>query len=376
VVDEIYERINTKKCYKCGLEKPVLDFTKNRCTKDGYAHICRRCKNTRIIIDPDIKDKVCKNCGLRKPLEEFHKNRGSKDGRVTICKNCFNHPWVINRNPIEKECSTCHEVKPVSEFNHDNSKPDKYRDNCRVCAKLAVIKNRNIKKVKTKHCRKCGENKPINNFRSFHGKYRVNCKECDNKIKKELNIKYSDRLSKDELISYRQSNPYKVCIKCKNKKPLSEFSRKRLFKDGLDYFCKECKRLIPTRHYREYQIYNEYLPPDLHKEWLILMNNLAREVNVRLKLDVFSHYSKNGVVKCVNPYHIHNEEITNLVLLTLDHINGDGYKEKNSEGRRFGGTNYYRKLKQKGYPIGFQVLCWNCQAYKVLINREHHRAIR
>jgi hypothetical protein len=87
MVDKLYERVNTKKCYKCGILKPILEFTKNRCTRDGYAHICRECKNIKVEVDLNIKDKVCKKCGLRKPLDEFHKNRGYWQGDIQTAIN-------------------------------------------------------------------------------------------------------------------------------------------------------------------------------------------------------------------------------------------------------------------------------------------------
>ena len=46
-----------------------------------------------------------------------------------------------------------------------------------------------------------------------------------------------------------------------------------------------------------------------------------------------------------------------LGFLTLDHINGDGSKEKKSHG---GYPYNYRQLREMGYPPGRQVLCYNC----------------
>lgn len=37
----------TKKCTKCGLEKPVSEFNKNRSNKDGLYHWCRECANAK-----------------------------------------------------------------------------------------------------------------------------------------------------------------------------------------------------------------------------------------------------------------------------------------------------------------------------------------
>jgi hypothetical protein len=36
------------------------------------------------------KTKPCTKCGIDKPLEDFAKNRTNRDGHVSICKTCFN----------------------------------------------------------------------------------------------------------------------------------------------------------------------------------------------------------------------------------------------------------------------------------------------
>lgn len=42
--------------------------------------------------------------------------------------------------------------------------------------------------------------------------------------------------------------------------------------------------------------------------------------------------------------------------LSIDHINNDGAEHRRHEDRR----HFYRRLRQKGFPPGFQVLCMNC----------------
>ena len=79
-----------------------------------------------------------------------------------------------------------------------------------------------------------------------------------------------------------------------------------------------------------------------HKEWTKI-----------LKFEVFTHYSQNGKPECGRC------GITDIDILCLDHINGNG------GGRiRRGGWMLYKKLREKGYPEGFQVLCANCNLKK------------
>lgn len=44
------EEIKTQKCIKCGLELPLSEFIKSAKTKDGYQHVCKKCRaNKRCI---------------------------------------------------------------------------------------------------------------------------------------------------------------------------------------------------------------------------------------------------------------------------------------------------------------------------------------
>lgn len=52
---------------------------------------------------------------------------------------------------------------------------------------------------------------------------------------------------------------------------------------------------------------------------------------------------------------------TELLLLTLDHINENGAAER-KEANNKGGKQFYQWLKNKDYPLGYQVLCFSCNA--------------
>lgn len=82
-----------------------------------------------------------------------------------------------------------------------------------------------------------------------------------------------------------------------------------------------------------------------------------------LKIEVFSHYSKDGGLECARC------GVIDIDVLCLDHINGNG------GGRiRRGGWLLYRQLRKQGFPEGYQVLCANCNLKKQLredITRAH-----
>ncbi|MBV8538524.1 MAG: hypothetical protein JO128_23195 [Alphaproteobacteria bacterium] len=45
--------------------------------------------------------------------------------------------------------------------------------------------------------------------------------------------------------------------------------------------------------------------------------------------------------------------------LTIDHVNNDGKRQRQKLGQ-YTSHKFHRWLRQRGYPRGFQVLCWNC----------------
>jgi hypothetical protein len=80
-----------------------------------------------------------------------------------------------------------------------------------------------------------------------------------------------------------------------------------------------------------------------------------RKENFELKLEVFSFYT-NKKMKCEFC------EERRIECLQLDHIHNNGSKEREKLNRR--GTNFYRWLKQNGFPEGYQILCANCNVFK------------
>lgn len=59
---------------------------------------------------------------------------------------------------------------------------------------------------------------------------------------------------------------------------------------------------------------------------------------------------------------------TGKSFLTIDHVNNDGYKAKNSAGKRLSGMHLYIVIKKEGFPDKYQVLCMNCNWSKRMNN--------
>jgi len=87
-----------------------------------------------------------------------------------------------------------------------------------------------------------------------------------------------------------------------------------------------------------------------------------RKYKRKIKKEVLSYYS-NGIIACA----ICGEK--NLYCLTIDHINGGGNKHRREEFGKVWGGNIYGYLRSRNYPLGYQVLCMNCQFVKWAIQR-------
>jgi len=111
--EELKER-NGKICCKCGLEKPLVQFSKNKNTKDGYQHICKHCrrkydqeKRDLVRLEKKLKEeskdptkKICTKCRIEKSIEEFYKSTKSKDGLCFRCKECVRNYAQENRDRL------------------------------------------------------------------------------------------------------------------------------------------------------------------------------------------------------------------------------------------------------------------------------------
>ena len=103
------------------------------------------------------------------------------------------------------------------------------------------------------------------------------------------------------------------------------------------------------------------MTPEEKKEWNAYRLQIESRARAKLKGDVIRHYS-NGTMTCLWC------GFGDIRALSIDHINGNGAKEKRD--KNWSGAKFYVRLRQLGYPEGYQVLCMNCQWIKRTKNEE------
>lgn len=85
--------------------------------------------------------------------------------------------------------------------------------------------------------------------------------------------------------------------------------------------------------------------------------------DIKVKQETFAAYGGASCTCC-------GENIVEF--LDLDHINGGGNQERKLLGT---GTKFYRKLRIRGFPPGYQVLCANCNRGKSVCGECPHKRV-
>jgi len=121
-----------------------------------------------------------------------------------------------------------------------------------------------------------------------------------------------------------------------------------------EYYHKNKERI--RKRWHEYRLLNR---DKINAQKKVYYNNSkqlhferAKDYQRRLRREVLAHYSHNLICQLCGK--------EGIEFLTMDHINGRKQGEKLKAGRLYGW------LKKNKYPLGFQVLCWNCNAVKYI----------
>ena len=170
----------TKTCTTCKIEKPITDFSK-RTNKKTPESQCKKCaakhaKKYRHECEDKLKErqlspeyispttKICYKCNIEKPIIDFAKHSSGKDGFKNYCKSCnskimakyhFNHyeeeatkraslrPPKPFQDPNKKTCTKCNIEKPIGEFPTRKDRGNKPISICKTCVSQYCKKYRN-----------------------------------------------------------------------------------------------------------------------------------------------------------------------------------------------------------------------------------------
>jgi len=128
--------------------------------------------------------------------------------------------------------------------------------------------------------------------------------------------------------------------------------------------CTKCHRSIKEEDFGSNRFWCRQCRTEATKDWrkrhLEEVNRKARERYARqddppckryrreLRESVLRHYG-NRCACCGE---------ARVEFLCVDHINGGGTQHRKQLGRK----SVYAWIKQNGFPVGFRVLCWNCNS--------------
>ncbi len=100
-------------------------------------------------------------------------------------------------------------------------------------------------------------------------------------------------------------------------------------------------------------------------------NRTKSERRLALKIEVLTHYGPDTYPNCS----WENCDVTDIDMLTIDHIDNSGANDRRGITAK-GGITFYARLKRAGYPQGFQTLCHNHQWKKEITLRRALAAAR
>ena len=146
----------SKTCRDCRLQKPLMEFTIHKESKDRLSNHCRSCQKQRrrqsyernrikLAEKSLIGTKRCRQCGETKATQEFHRNYANLEGLHNFCKTCRRLSdkrrfekieRILTDNPPtgEKVCAKCKEEMELAKFYVDRTKKDGRKTYCKNCS--------------------------------------------------------------------------------------------------------------------------------------------------------------------------------------------------------------------------------------------------
>ena len=189
----------------------------------------------------NMETKVCKRCGIEKDVSEFSKDKSCEDGYYLYCKKCRSR--MSKENEIKKRsnengelrCSKCGEYYPANEYYFRLLKSG-FSKKCKKCFYNWEYFP-DVPKSGNAVCVGCLNEYPLNDYYFYKARnkeYNIRCKKCSNGKKY-----FDNNKNKKDRIVYKK-NDKKFCYDCKRWKFLSEFRVNDRSIDGYTHQCKEC----------------------------------------------------------------------------------------------------------------------------------------
>ena len=146
-----------KSCTKCGVVKPLDEFSRRASAKYGRTPWCKTCiaeqsaaryaakKAAGDQWDPDVDTKECNECGETKLLREFARHAAGLKGRKSYCHPCFaaqNRERADSRqgsfdhldpDTTTKQCLGCELELPLRSFHRQANGALGRTARCRAC---------------------------------------------------------------------------------------------------------------------------------------------------------------------------------------------------------------------------------------------------
>lgn len=185
-----------------------------------------------------------------------------------------------------------------------------------------------------------------------------------NLIRNNVIVLYDIKLSKESKMGNQQPSLFegtRTCKKCNATKDITEFyltHRPGYTTQRRTRACKEC--LLKWQH----EHYKERMTPERRS----LLNARARQwrkdnpEKTKQKAKHFHAIYRDRDRKLV--YEKYGDKCvccgeTEVMFLTVDHVNSDGHIER-KKGLYTNGSQFYRWIIQQNFPKDYQILCYNC----------------
>ena len=140
-----------------------------------------------------------------------------------------------------------------------------------------------------------------------------------------------------------------LCTKCKKILPEADFTVNRAHKRGRDYNCRSCVSIRKKAWMAAHSDYTKERDRAYRARRRDIYRKSAAKSRVKCRADLIAAYGG----KCVCCGEWRDE------FLTLDHI--ERPVGRTSKNRYFEtGVTFYFKLRRRGFPSGYRILCWNC----------------